>query len=93
MMAFPSASVFLDAVGELCTSNGTQSKGTLSIASGDYSLGMRDMSKALYTLTVTTQDFPSAKKGDEFSIRNKTLVVVRPPIVKNDTLILLCELK
>lgn len=89
-MSFLSASIFLDVFGELCTSGDMQGRATLDLASEDYSLGVRDMSRTLYTLTVSSSDFGAAKEQTVFRFDGRNYKAVKPPIVKQDALVFVC---
>lgn len=84
------ASIFLDVFGELCTSDDMHGRAIVSTASEDYSLGMRDLTRTLYTLTVTVDEFPRAVEKSLFTVCGRTYKAVRPPVVKQDALVFVC---
>ena len=55
-----------------------------------YTLGHRDMTRILYTITVSRYDFPSVKEKSILTIRGIGYKVVKPAIVEDDAFTLVC---
>lgn len=91
MSIFPDIDVFLDAVGELCTSGGTQGFVVLDIASEKFKLSERDLSRTLYTVKANRAVFGHLKEKAVLTVSGIGYQVARQPIIKNDEVIFVCE--
>ena len=80
----------MDAVGELCTSGGTTFRALIDMASEDYTVGVRDLSRSLYTIKANEEDARTLKEGATFSMRGKTFKAVRPPMHRNGLMVFVC---
>lgn len=91
MSIFPDIDIFLDAVGELCTSGSAQGFVVLDIASEKFKLSERNLSRTLYTIKANRAVFGHLKEKATLSVTGINYQVVRQPIIKNDEVTFVCE--
>ena len=89
-MRGPSSLIFLNALGELCTSEGVTGMVLLDIASDEYLLGLSDRVRTLYTITCNASIFSLSKEKSNFLIDDITYKAVKPPIQEDDAVVFVC---
>lgn len=85
--------LFLDVpfFGDVCRSGDMCGRASLSIATEMHMLGMQNINSTRYTLTVSAADFPLAKEKTVFTYQGNNYKALKPPIVKEDALVFVCD--